>query len=137
MSDPIRFPMLARPVRQLLGPLTTPARGMSTQQTFLETIAANLANAETTSTPEGGPYQRQIAVADGASGGVRVVADASMGRQVYDPGHPDADASGFVTYPNVDTSTELVDLMIAKRMFEANATVFHAAKGMLRRALEI
>jgi flagellar basal-body rod protein FlgC len=56
---------------------------------------------------------------------------------VYDPGHPDANADGFVEYPNVDINTELVDLMIARRVHEANASVFQAAKGMLKRALEI
>ena len=65
------------------------------------------------------------------------VTDPRAGRRLYDPGHPDADADGFVTYPNVDVNTELVDLMVARRVFEANATVFQAAKSMLRRALEI
>jgi flagellar basal-body rod protein FlgC len=55
----------------------------------------------------------------------------------YDPGHPDANADGFVEYPNVDVNTELVDLMLARRIHEANATVFQAAKSMLRRALDI
>jgi flagellar basal-body rod protein FlgC len=139
MPDPIRFPILPRPERQLLGPLGIPARGMSTQQSFIEVIAANLANAETTRTPEGGPYRRQIAVADPAAPGgeARAVTDDSPGRSVYDPGHPDADANGFVIYPNVNVNTELVDLMIARRVFEANATVFQAAKSMLRRALDI
>jgi flagellar basal-body rod protein FlgC len=56
---------------------------------------------------------------------------------VYDPGHPDADANGYVRYPNVEVTTELVDLMEARRVYEANATVFNAAKQLLRRALEI
>ena len=72
-----------------------------------------------------------------AAAETRVVEDAPPGRKVYDPGHPDADADGFVEYPNVDINTELVDLMIARRVHEANATVFQAAKGMLQRALEI
>lgn len=129
------FPTTPRPLRGLLGPLATPARGMSTQQSFLKTIAANIANAQTTRTPEGGPYRRQVAVADG--GEARVVADARPGSLVYDPGHPDANPDGFVAMPNVDVQTELVDLMVARRVHEANATVFHAAKSMLRRALEI
>ena len=54
-----------------------------------------------------------------------------------DPGHPDADADGFVAYPNVDVNTELVDMMVARRVFEANASVFQAAKAMLRRSLDI
>jgi flagellar basal-body rod protein FlgC len=72
--------------------------------------------------------------------GVRVAAveeDASEGPLVYEPGHPDADANGYVRYPNVRITDELVDLMDARRVYEANATVFQSAKSMLRRALDI
>lgn len=112
---------------------------MAVQQKFLEIIAANIANAQTTRTPEGGAYRRQIASIEGSANDLetRVAADPNPGRLVYDPGHPDANADGFVEYPNVDTNTEIVDLMIARRIHEANATVFQAAKSMLRRALEI
>jgi flagellar basal-body rod protein FlgC len=141
MPEPILFPQNPRPLRQLLRPLSAPATGMAVEQKFLEVIASNIANVETTHTPEGGPYKRQVAVTgrDAASGEMvtRVVEDAQPGRKVYDPGHPDADADGFVTYPNVDLNSELVDLMIARRIHEANATVFQAAKSMLRRALDI
>lgn len=125
-----------RPIRALFRPLSTAATGMGTQQAFMETIAANIANAETTRTADGGPYRRQVAVADG-SGRVTVMEDGSAGRMVYDPGHPDADANGYVKMPNVDLSTEMVDLMLARRMHEANVTVFQAAKAMLRRAIDI
>ena len=67
----------------------------------------------------------------------RIVEDTSAGQLVYDPGHPDANQDGYVEYPNVDVNTELVDLMVARRMHEANASAFQAAKSMLRRALEI
>jgi flagellar basal-body rod protein FlgC len=130
-------PMWPRPIRTLLSPLATSAAGMSVQQSFIEAISANIANAETTRTPEGGPYRRRIGLAENNNGQVRVVDDATPGRMVYDPGHPDADQNGYVTMPNVDIATETVDLMVARRMHEANATVFQAAKGMLRRALEI
>ena len=130
-------PMWPRPIRTLLSPLATSAAGKSVQQSFIEAISANIANAETTRTPEGGPYRRRVALAENNNGQVRVVNDATPGRLVYDPGHPDADANGYVTMPNVDIATETVDLMVARRMHEANATVFQAAKGMLRRALEI
>jgi flagellar basal-body rod protein FlgC len=114
---------------------------MATQQRFLDVIAANIANAATTRTPEGGPYRRQVAVVqpDPAAGqpAVQVMQDSRPGQLIYDPGHPDANADGFVEYPNVDVTAELVDLMIARRVHEANATVFQAAKAMLRRALEI
>lgn len=66
-----------------------------------------------------------------------VEADAAEGPLVYEPGHPDADANGYVRYPNVRITDELVDLMDARRVYEANATVFQSAKAMLRRALEI
>ena len=133
--------IVSRPLRQLFRPLAISDVGMSAQQEFMETISANIANAETTRTAEGGPYRRQVAVIHGsaAAGSVtaQVVSDSSTGRLVYDPGHPDADKNGYVHMPNVDTSTELVDLMVARRMHEANATAFQAAKAMLRRAIDI
>jgi len=133
--------IVSRPLRQLFRPLAISEVGMSAQQEFMETISANIANAETTRTAEGGPYRRQVAVVHGnaAAGSVtaQVVADPTTGRLVYDPGHPDADKNGYVHMPNVDTSTELVDLMVARRMHEANATAFQAAKAMLRRAIDI
>lgn len=114
---------------------------MSVQQRFLEVISRNIANAEVTRTPDGGPYQRQVAVvdADPATGAPRmqVVEDSRPGRQIYDPGHPDANDEGFVRYPNVNTTDEMIDLMVARRVHEANVSVFQAAKHMLRRALEI
>ena len=128
-------------MRNLLGPLGLSASGMSRQQKFIEVITRNIANAEVTRTPDGGPYQRQVAVAsfDPATGqpSINVRTDASPGRMVYDPGHPDADANGYVEYPNVDLANETVDLMIARRMHDANVSVFQAAKAMLRRALDI
>jgi flagellar basal-body rod protein FlgC len=133
--------IVSRPLRQLFRPLAISEVGMSAQQEFMETISANIANAETTRTADGGPYRRQVAVIHGsaAAGSVtaQVVSDPSTGRLVYDPGHPDADKDGYVHMPNVDTSTELVDLMVARRMHEANATAFQAAKAMLRRAIDI
>ena len=130
-----QFPIWPRPVRQFMRSLGISAEGMATQQKFLEVISGNLANAEVTKTPEGGAYRRQVAVA--GAGGTQVVADPRPGRMVYDPGHPDADANGFVAFPNVDVNTELVDLMIARRVHEANATAFQAAKAMLKKALDI
>jgi len=120
--------------------LGTSADGMAAQQRFMEVIARNLANAEVTRTPEGGAYKREIAqMGTDAKGqpGMQVVQDPNPGRLVYDPAHPDANAQGFVEYPNVDVNTELVDLMIVRRVHEANVTVFQAAKAMARRALDI
>ena len=140
MASPI-FPQFPRPYRGFLGPLGISADGMARQQQFVDVISQNIANAETTRTPTGGPYQRQIAVmgTDPATGApqVSVVQDTTPGNTVYDPGHPDADASGYVHYPNVDIPTETVDLMIARRMHEANATAFSTAKAMIHRAIDI
>ena len=130
--------------------------GLSAQRTRAQLLVENLANAETTRTPEGGPYRRKdvvfttdnrpAAFADalheefGGGTGVQVaevVRDQREPVMRYLPGHPDANQDGYVEYPNVDVNTELVDLMVARRMHEANASVFQAAKGMLRRALEI
>ena len=75
-----------------------------------------------------------------AAHGVRVSAvvdDAAEGPLVYDPGHPDADASGYVRYPNVRITDEMIDLMDARRVYEANATVFQSVKSMLRSSLDI
>ena len=134
-----RFPQMPRPVRQFMSSLAISAEGMSTQQKFLEVISANIANSETTRTSDGTPYKRQVALArhDALTGSTdaTVVQDMRPGRMVYDPGHPDANADGFVEYPNVDVNTELVDLMVARRVHEANATVFHAAKEKLAQHL--
>ena len=72
--------------------------------------------------------------------GVRVAGiqdDKTEGPLVYDPGHPDADANGYVRYPNVRTTDEMIDLLDARRVYEANATVFQSAKAMLKKAIEI
>lgn len=155
-------------VRPLFRALAVPASGLSAQRKRLDAIALNIANAETTRTPAGGPYRRRVVELEAVSraepsplqlrippelsaaalrgpeqdgpGGVRVVGtyeDAAEGPLVYDPSHPDADESGYVRYPNVRMEEEMVSLMEARRAYEANATVFQAMKGMLRRALEI
>jgi flagellar basal-body rod protein FlgC len=130
-----------RPVRALLGPLGVSGAGMGAMSKALDVISQNIANAETTRTPEGGPYKRKVVVFQpNGSGGVnaaQVVEDTRPGSEDYDPGHPDADANGFVKRTNVDINTEIVDLMIARRVHEANATVFQAAKAMLKRAIDI
>lgn len=135
------FPVTPRPVRQFMGSLATSAEGMATQQKFLDVITENINNAETTRTAAGGPYRRQVAVAtrDARTGAlaVRVVDDTRPGTLVHDPAHPDADAEGNVFYPNVDLNREMVDLMIARRLHEANLSAFQTAKQMLRRAIDI
>jgi flagellar basal-body rod protein FlgC len=134
-------PWPPRPVRALLGPLGISGAGMGAMNKALDVISENIANAETTRTPEGGPYRRKVVVfqPNGAGGveAAQVVQDTRPGSEDYDPGHPDADANGFVKRPNVDITTEMTDLMIARRVHEANATVFQAAKAMLKRAIDI
>lgn len=142
MASPVgRFPQWPRPVRQLMPGLGTAADGMSVQQRFVEVISRNLANAEVTRTPEGGAFKREIAelgIDPGSKqAAFKVTQDPRPGRMVYDPSHPDANAEGFVEYPNVDVNTELVDLLVARRVFEANAMVFRAAKSMLLKAMDI
>lgn len=76
----------------------------------------------------------------GRPGGVEVlgiVEDPTEGPMVYDPGHPDANEQGYVRMPNVDITTEMVDLMMARRLYEANATVFEAVKGVLRQSMQL
>jgi flagellar basal-body rod protein FlgC len=135
------FPVTPRPVRQFMRSLAISSEGMSTQQKFLDIIAENISNAETTRTETGEPYKRQVAIAgrDPVTGavGVRVVEDHRAGRMVHDPSHPDADQDGNVFFPNVDVNNELVDLMLARRIHEANLSAFQTAKQMLRRALDI
>ena len=135
------FPVTPRPIRQFMRSLATSAQGMSTQQKFLDIIAQNISNAETTRTADGGPYKRQVAVAtrDPRTGeiAIRVVEDQTPGRLVHDPSHPDADENGNVFFPNVDMNTEMVDLMMARRLHEANLSAFQTAKQMLRRAIDI
>lgn len=123
--------------------IDTSATALSANRLWLEVIANNLANASTTRTPEGGPYRRQMPVfqqmVDGALG-VQVTSveqDASPPVKVYRPGHPDADAQGFVQMPNVNVISEMVDMMAVNRAYEANVALTTAAKNMTSKSLEI
>ncbi|HYW28717.1 MAG TPA: flagellar basal body rod protein FlgC [Gaiellales bacterium] len=127
--------------------LNISSTGMSAERLRMDVIAENLANAETTRTPQGGPYRRQEVVLEQASptfgevlGGVRVagiVSDTSPPRRVYDPGHPDANKQGYVTLPNVNPVNEMVDLITAQRGYEANVTAMSAAKQMFTKTLDV
>lgn len=138
---------------ELLPALQISASGLTAERLRLELIASNLANINTTRTPRGGPYRRQVAIfaerlreARGESSdtlpgeGVQVVAiaeDNTPPRRVYDPSHPDADAQGYVALPNINVINEMIDMITAARAYEANVTVFNAAKTMALKALEI
>lgn len=130
----------------LIGTMRISASGLSAERLRMDLIADNLANANTTRTAEGGPYRRKVAVFEPiiptaqTPGGVRVISiaeDTSPPRRVYQPGHPDADAQGFVTYPNVEMVHEMVDLITASRAYEANIQAFNAGKNMFLRTLDI
>ncbi len=128
---------------------------LSAQRLRMDVITQNIANAETTKTLDGGPYRRQVVVFEEkksfknilgkktnqeAYQGVavtKVVKDESPFTPVYDPTHPDADASGYVMMPNVDRTKETLDLMAATRSYEANVTAMNAVKAMASRALQI
>ena len=126
------------------------ASGIYAQRVRMDVIANNVANADSTRTPEGGPYRRQTvtfrAVYEDAMGnrpipaGVkvdRINEDPTDYRIVYDPGHPDADANGYVRMPNVNVVEEMVDMISATRAYEANVTALNATKSMIATAIEI
>jgi len=134
---------------------------MTAQRLRMDLIANNIANASTTRTPQGGPFRRHMAIFAARQSppphpgyppgsrwwkdplpfeGVRVIAiaqDQSPFKVVYDPGHPDADESGDVLYPNVDPIMEMVDLIESNRAYEANMSVFETTKQLLMRTLTI
>lgn len=133
----------------MLRSLDISASGLVAQRRRLDTVAANLANVNTTRDAAGkpNPYRRQVAVLKsvalpGAPDalGVEVVgtvADQSPFRREYDPTHPDADSKGYVNYPNVDLLAETVDALSATRAYEANITAIEATKSMTSAALRI
>ncbi len=130
----------------LINTMRVSASGLSAERLRMDLIADNLANANSTRTPEGGPYRRKVAVFEPITptasmpGGVRVVGiahDPTPPRLVYQPGHPDADPNGYVAYPNVEMVHEMVDLITASRAYEANIQAFNAAKNMVLRTLDI
>ena len=115
----------------------------------MNTIASNMANAQSTRTDEGGPYVRKnvmfktIKIGDDPGEnleGVKVtgiVEDNKPPIVVYDPGHPDADADGYVSMPDINVIEEMVNMMMALRAYEANVKAFNISKGMYQKALEI
>jgi flagellar basal-body rod protein FlgC len=144
----------------LFGMLDVSGSAMTAERQRAEVVASNMANAETTRTPEGGPYQRKLVVfqsgaaqrfprllnalyrpnAQSANEGVKVagvVTDPTPPQMRYDPSHPDANAHGYVAYPNVEPVREMVDLLGAVRAYEMNSSAVQAAKQMIQQSLEI
>ncbi len=130
----------------LISTLRVSSSGLSAERLRMDLIADNLANANTTRAPDGQPYRRKVAVFQPITptptmpGGVQVAqiaADPTPPRLVYEPAHPDADANGYVAYPNVDIVHEMVDMITASRAYEANIQAFNAAKNMFLRTLDI
>jgi flagellar basal-body rod protein FlgC len=144
----------------LFGVMEVSGSALQAERIRAEVVAANMANAETTRTADGGgPYRRQHVVftseagqqtfggqllaSSGASdeiGGVRVaavVADAGSPLRRFDPGHPDADKEGYVSYPDINPLTEMVDLMGATRAYGLNSSAVQAEKSMLSASLDI
>jgi flagellar basal-body rod protein FlgC len=141
--------------------ISVSASGMEAQRSRAEIITENLANADTTRTPEGGPYKRKDTVfttspvassfsdlLSAASG--RNASSQSLGVSVSDitvddrdperrymPGHPDADAQGYVAFPRVDPAEEMVDLMSASRGYQANVAAISAVKDMIARSIDL
>jgi flagellar basal-body rod protein FlgC len=141
----------------LLSVLSVSASGMAAQRTRAELLVENLANAETTRTPEGGPYRRRDAVFTSAPqisafgavfqtevgegiNGVAVsdiVEDTGEPDKRYLPGHPDADKDGYVAFPRINPAEEMVDLMSAQRGYEGNIAAMTAIKDMLMRSIAL
>ncbi len=134
------------------------ASGLTAERLRMDIISKNIANAETTRTSAGTPYRRQMPIfreQEGSSfsdvlseaqgqyvtgNGVEVSAikeDTSAFKRIYNPGHPDADGEGYVSMPNVDVVTEMINLISASRGYEANVTAMNATKSMVLKALEI
>jgi len=131
------------------------ASALSAERTRMNLISSNLANVNSTRTPEGGPYKRKDAVftatsAPGSFGAAlgqatdarrveisQINEDQNPPRMQYEPTHPDADAAGYVAYPNINMVEEMADMISASRSYEANVTAVNAAKSMAIKTLDI
>jgi flagellar basal-body rod protein FlgC len=141
----------------LFDALNTSASGLSAQRLRMNLISDNLANVNTTRTATGGPFQRKEPVFEARSvdGSFRhaldrataadptsvevvdIVSDNRPPILKYDPGHPDADAKGYVAMPNIQAIEEMVNMMSASRSYEANVSAIKTIKDMINKAMEI
>ncbi len=141
----------------LFGVMSVSGSGLAVQRQRAEVSAANMANAETTRTEDGTPYQRRqvLVQADSSFAGALTTSGFQRGPQAagasvaavvnstsppllrFDPSHPDADANGYVSYPDINPITEMVDLVGASRAYSLNAGALQAEKGMLTASLEL
>jgi len=141
----------------LFSALSVSASGMAAQRTRAELLTENLANSETTRTPEGGPYRRQDAVFEtspqtspfasvfeselnAGAAGVQVseiVQDSSAPDKRYIPGHPDADANGYVAFPHINPAEDMADLVSSVRGYEANVAAMGAVKDMISKSIDL
>jgi len=124
------------------------AAGLGVQRTRMDASSSNLANVSTTRGADGGPYRRRDVVVEAAAVGpaapgvfaarvAEIVEDQAPPRREFDPGHPDADAQGYVAYPNVNMVEEMVDMITASRAYEAGVTVLDTAVSLAERATRI
>jgi flagellar basal-body rod protein FlgC len=140
----------------LFSTLSISASGMAAQRARAELLVENMANIETTRTPEGGPYRRKDVVfeSQAENSAFRSVLDAEMGRtggvavsevitdtrdpeRRYLPGHPDAGPDGYVLFPRLNPAEEMVDLMGASRGYQANVASMSAVKDMIQRSIDL
>jgi len=140
----------------LLSSMEISASGLTAQRIRMNVIAENLANVQTTRTPQGGPYLRKSVVLEATPAEdfqnllttdwtspaekvevVEIVEDGRGLKEEYNPGHPDANQEGIVLLPNVNPINEMVNLVVTSRSFDANVAAFNASKSMALRALEI
>jgi flagellar basal-body rod protein FlgC len=133
--------------------ISAAASALAAERTRIEIAVSNLANAESTRGPDGQPYRRRDVVLASEAGpsfqqtlghaagvGVRVAAiteDTAAARPRFDPSHPDADADGYVSLPNVDPAMEMVDMVSAARAYQANLTAINLIRDLVQRSLEL
>ncbi len=142
----------------LFGVLDINASALTAERERAEVVASNMANAETTRTPSGGPYKKQLVVfetedpergkfaqtlsefGDVHAHGVRVakvLQDQAPAIRRYEPGHPDADGDGYVAYPDINPAEEMVNLMGAAQAYQLNVSAVQATKGMISETIQI